>query len=80
MSECPQDLQGTLQAFPQALQQVARALQAAFGLSLFGFDVIVGCGAQSAAGLGELQVIDINYFPSYRSPGAWAMVRRAVAG
>jgi inositol-1,3,4-trisphosphate 5/6-kinase/inositol-tetrakisphosphate 1-kinase len=40
--------------------QSAALLREALGLSLFGFDVI-----QSASS-GDLIVVDVNYFPSYK--------------
>lgn len=39
---------------------VVQALKQAFQLELFGFDVLVACET------GELLVVDVNYFPSYK--------------
>jgi hypothetical protein len=45
----------------QALQHTAQALREEFGLSLFGFDVIL-----PKEGMHRPLVIDVNYFPSYK--------------
>jgi hypothetical protein len=39
---------------------IARCLQNAFGLSIFGFDIIMDCETS------DLLCIDVNYFPSFR--------------
>ena len=47
---------------------IASALRTEFGLSLFGFDVIIpniGTGAQGS-GSDDYVVIDVNFFPSYK--------------
>lgn len=44
----------------EEIRPVVEKLRQAFGLELFGFDIIVSEGNQ------ELLVVDVNYFPSYK--------------
>jgi inositol-1,3,4-trisphosphate 5/6-kinase / inositol-tetrakisphosphate 1-kinase len=44
----------------ETAHRAAQWLREAFGLTLFGFDLIVACET------GEVTVIDVNYFPSFR--------------
>jgi Inositol 1,3,4-trisphosphate 5/6-kinase ATP-grasp domain len=44
----------------ETAHRAAQRLREAFGLTLFGFDLIVACET------GEVTVIDVNYFPSFR--------------
>jgi inositol-1,3,4-trisphosphate 5/6-kinase/inositol-tetrakisphosphate 1-kinase len=54
----------------QELQPIAHALRQAFGLQLFGFDVLV---TDKRDGTGkELLVVDVNYFPSYKEVSDFA--------
>ncbi|GMI11412.1 hypothetical protein TrVE_jg932 [Triparma verrucosa] len=41
-------------------EEIAERIREEFGVSLFGFDVVVGSGD------GEVRVVDVNYFPSYK--------------
>jgi hypothetical protein len=45
---------------PAVVSQAAEQLKRHLGLELFGFDLIV------ARGTGELLVVDVNYFPSFK--------------
>lgn len=69
-----------LAAAPDVLHTISRGLRSALGLSLFGFDVIAVPreGGRDV----ELQVIDVNYFPSFKVPGAaahvWAVLQSTV--
>ncbi|KAJ9509034.1 hypothetical protein QJQ45_001509 [Haematococcus lacustris] len=125
------DVEQVVARHPELLQVMAQRLREHFGLTLFGFDVILvqrqgreeqelglgqgpgweqgqeqgstvertlaaeGCGvtcgasmpappaaargpAGVAAARAELQVIDVNYLPSFRSPGAATWVWRAI--
>lgn len=47
---------------------IAAALKEGFGLSLFGFDVIVPNDRKTACN-SEYVVIDVNFFPSYKEVG-----------
>eukprot|EP00981_Chlorochromonas_danica_P010688 scaffold3341_cov165-Ochromonas_danica.AAC.3 len=49
------------------IENTAKALREEFGLSLFGFDVIVPCKEEDS--LPRPVVIDVNYFPSYKEVG-----------
>jgi hypothetical protein len=52
---------------------IARRLQTRFGLTLFGFDLIV------EAKTGRVFVVDINYFPSFVDvPGREVLILKAV--
>jgi inositol-1,3,4-trisphosphate 5/6-kinase/inositol-tetrakisphosphate 1-kinase len=44
----------------EEIAPVVTALRHAFGLELFGFDILVSCHSK------ELFVVDVNYFPSYK--------------
>ncbi|KAL6765936.1 hypothetical protein V8C86DRAFT_2452088 [Haematococcus lacustris] len=125
------DVEQVVARHPEMLQVMAQRLREHFGLTLFGFDVILvqrqgreeqvlglgqgpgweqgqeqgstvertltakGCGvtcgasmpappaaargpAGVAAARAELQVIDVNYLPSFKSPGAATWVWRAI--
>ena len=50
------------------IQPIATALRNAFGLELFGFDILVTAGRDSLIGSDtkEILVVDVNYFPSYK--------------
>jgi inositol-1,3,4-trisphosphate 5/6-kinase/inositol-tetrakisphosphate 1-kinase len=51
-----------LPALDDKLRSVASAIRKEFGLSLFGFDVIVPCDGDGE----EILVVDVNYFPSFK--------------
>ena len=44
----------------EVYEEIAERIREEFGVSLFGFDVVVGSGD------GEVRVVDVNYFPSYK--------------
>lgn len=48
----------------EEIQPVVKALKNAFGLELFGFDVLISSAA--ASGTRQMLVVDVNYFPSYK--------------
>lgn len=56
------------------LQAAAHYLKQQFGLSLFGFDVVIGSDD------GIYYIIDVNYFPNYKADGAEVWFRQAIKG
>jgi hypothetical protein len=74
---CSSDLNDDLAKFvtSEELEPVTNAIRDAFGLKLFGFDVIVkhdqqncpssGSGSANEGGR-EILVVDVNYFPGYK--------------
>eukprot|EP00984_Skeletonema_dohrnii_P036233 scaffold36991_cov205-Skeletonema_dohrnii-CCMP3373.AAC.1 len=46
----------------EEIEPVTNALRSAFGLDLFGFDVLVKEGGNGK----EILVVDVNYFPGYK--------------
>lgn len=72
------DIGHLLEAHPEVLDAIAAQLQGTLGLSLFGFDVVAV--SQGSRGPLELQVIDVNYFPSFKVPGAAGYVWAAIKG
>ena len=47
-----------------AVRPVVDALKRAFGLELFGFDIVIASGQDGKER--EMLVVDVNYFPSYK--------------
>jgi hypothetical protein len=66
-----------------ALDHMASTLGSVLGLSLFGFDVVAvrtACDQYGAEGASTaLHIIDVNYLPNFRVPGAATFVRRVIA-
>ncbi|CAN0416661.1 unnamed protein product, partial [Ectocarpus sp. 8 AP-2014] len=54
----------------EAAKLAARRMRETFGLSLFGFDLIVDRAT------GETFVIDVNYFPSFKDLTDFPQVRQ----
>ncbi|CAN0365732.1 unnamed protein product, partial [Ectocarpus sp. 13 AM-2016] len=54
----------------EAARLAARRMRETFGLSLFGFDLIVDRAT------GETFVIDVNYFPSFKDLADFPQVRQ----
>lgn len=52
----------------EAARKAAVRMREAFGLSIFGFDVIID------GDTGEALVIDVNYFPSFKDLGDFPQV------
>lgn len=50
----------------EEVQPIVDALKAAFGLELFGFDVLVTSPRQADLLERHMLVVDVNYFPSYK--------------
>lgn len=48
------------------IRPVANAIRKAFGLKLFGFDILVTEKETSIKSRKEMLVVDVNYFPSYK--------------
>lgn len=48
------------------LEEVARNLSNSFGLSLFGFDIIVPTTGEGRKEDAPLLIVDVNFFPSYK--------------
>jgi hypothetical protein len=49
------------------IEPIVSALKGAFGLELFGFDVLItSSSSQSFDGAPRMLVVDVNYFPSYK--------------
>ena len=50
----------------EEIRPVADSIRQAFGLELFGFDVIVSSANSKTGKQKEMLVVDVNYFPSYK--------------
>jgi len=59
-----QDNDFTYQVSSEEIRPVADCLRKAFGLELFGFDILVSMNSEH--GEREMLVVDVNYFPSYK--------------
>jgi hypothetical protein len=78
--DCVPDCGGVL--LQPALEHMADVLRSVLGLSLFGFDVVAvrtpspsGCSSTPVS----LFIIDVNYLPNFRVPGAATHVRHVIA-
>lgn len=84
-------LKSSMTVTAEEIRPVAFALRAAFGLELFGFDILVksqapfGCCHRRCRNL-EMIVVDVNYFPSYKEVAnfpsmlAQYLAQRAIEG
>ena len=50
----------------EEIEPVTNILRAAFGLDLFGFDVLVKHDQSDNLNVSEILVVDVNYFPGYK--------------
>ena len=59
-------MDATIDVTPEEVRPIVGALKRAFGLELFGFDIIIASPPSDGSDRKEMLVIDVNYFPSYK--------------